>query len=49
MSVQDGLDGKDWATLAWNEVRDYMDELGKKYGYDPATHAVNKDREVIEI
>lgn len=49
MSVKDGLEGRDFATLAWNEVRNYMDRLGEKYGYDPATHAVNKDREVVNL
>jgi len=50
MSMQDGLEGRDWATLAWNEVRNFMDELGKKYGYDPKTNMVNKDTgEVIPL
>ena len=49
MSVKDGLEGRDWSTQAWNRVREYMDFLGKKYGYDPATHAVNpKTGEVVE-
>ena len=48
MSVKDGLEGKDWANLAWDKVRQYMDELANKYGYDPATHAINpKTGEVI--
>ena len=25
----------DFATQAWNEVRAFMQELGKKYGFDP--------------
>lgn len=41
MSVQEGLDGKDWASQAWNRVREYMDELGKKYGYDSEHYAVH--------
>ena len=49
MSVKDGMEGRDWATQAWNRVREYMDELGKKYGYDPATHAIDgKTGEVKE-
>lgn len=40
---------KDWATEAWDRVRDYMDELGKKYGYNPATNAIDpKTGEVRE-
>jgi hypothetical protein len=38
---------KDWATAAWDKVREYMDELGRKYGYDPAKYAINKDGEVV--
>jgi len=41
MSVQEGLEGKDWATQAWNKVRDYMDELGMKYGYEPGQCAIH--------
>lgn len=26
---------KDWAQQAWDEVRAKMDDLGKKYGFDP--------------
>lgn len=35
LSTKDALSGKDWSTLAWNEVRDYWKELGKKYGFNP--------------
>lgn len=35
LTCQDMLEGRDWATLAWNDVRKKMDELGKKYGFDP--------------
>jgi thymidylate synthase len=40
---------KDWSEQAWDRVRDKMDELGQKYGYDPSTHAINKDRQVIPV
>ena len=30
-----GVGHKDWATQAWDRLRDYLNELGKKYGYDP--------------
>jgi len=36
MSLADGIAGRDWATQAWNEVKAKMDELGKKYGFDPS-------------
>jgi hypothetical protein len=35
MSIADGLAGRDWSSLAWDKVRRKMDELGKKYGYNP--------------
>ena len=38
----------DLATTAWNEVRAYMDELGKKYGYDPKTAIISKDSPQFE-
>jgi hypothetical protein len=44
------LSQKDWATLAWDRVRDYMDELGMKYNYDPATHAIDpKTGEILPM
>lgn len=30
-----GGNTKDWSRQAWDEVRAKMDELGKKYGFDP--------------
>ena len=33
---------RDLASLAWEETRKYMDELGKKYGYHPETAAISK-------
>lgn len=35
MSLSDGLEGRDFATRAWNKVRDKWEELGKKYGFCP--------------
>jgi hypothetical protein len=35
LSSQDMLEGRDFASLAWNDVRNFMNELGKKYGFDP--------------
>ena len=48
MSVQDGLEGNDFASLAWKDVEKYMDELGQKYGYDPKKYAINQvTREIV--
>jgi hypothetical protein len=41
LSSQEMLDGRDWASLAWKSVRELMDELGKKYGYDPMKMQIN--------
>ena len=42
--------GEDMATLAWNSMRKFMDELGKKYGYNPAVCAINTETgEVKEV
>jgi len=35
MTTDDMIHGRDWATQAWNRVREKMVELGKKYGFDP--------------
>jgi hypothetical protein len=49
-TVQDGLDGKDLATLAWKAVRSYYDELAKKYGFNPTKQAINsKTLEIIDL
>lgn len=29
------MGSKDWAAQAWDRVREKMDELGKKYGFNP--------------
>ena len=38
---------RDFASLAWDDYRNYMDALGKKYGYDSSKNAINKNREVV--
>ena len=35
--IQMTTEGNDWATQAWNTVREKMDELGKKYKFNPET------------
>jgi len=35
LSLADGLAGRDFASLAWNRVRDKWEEFGKKYDFDP--------------
>ena len=34
-SVKQMIEGRDWASQAWDHVRKKMDELGEKYGFDP--------------
>lgn len=41
-SVQQMIEGRDFASLAWDRVRRKMDELGRKYGYDPTKVKINK-------
>jgi len=48
MSVRQGLEGKDWASQAWERVRDKWDELGKKYGFTP-TAVQGIDMETGEV
>lgn len=38
----------DTAALAWSRVRSYMDELGRKYGYDPLMAGVRFDSPEFE-
>jgi hypothetical protein len=53
-TCQDMAEGRDFASLAWNDVRNFMDELGKKYGFDPKKVAISRatgvvvDREAIK-
>ncbi len=35
LSVADGLAGRDFASLARNDLREYWIEIGKKYNFDP--------------
>ena len=43
MSSEDMMRGRTWAAMAWDEVRNKMDELGEKYGFDPRTSPINKE------
>jgi len=36
MSVRDGLEGRDFATQAWDRVRSKWEELGRKYKFHPS-------------
>lgn len=38
-----GFGIEDQATLAWNRVRKFMDELGKRYGFDPSVYSINTE------
>lgn len=40
---------KDQATLAYDRVREFQQELGKKYNYDWEKHAINGKGEVIPV
>ncbi|MBA3750327.1 MAG: hypothetical protein H0X03_05450 [Nitrosopumilus sp.] len=33
---------------AWHNVQEYMNELGKKYGYDPEKYVINKYTKELE-
>ena len=33
---------------AWHDVQNYMNELGKKYGYDPEKYVINKNTKELE-
>lgn len=41
MSSKGALEDRDLSTLAWNSVRNFMDVLGKKYGFDPIGCAID--------
>ena len=47
LSSTDALTGRDLSSLAWTAVKDYMDHLGEKYGFDPAKHAIKPNGIVI--
>ena len=40
--------GQDTSSNAWTVVRNYMDRLGKKYGYDPRTARISADSPEFE-
>jgi hypothetical protein len=33
---------------AWHDVQEYMNELGRKYGYDPEKYVINKNTKELE-
>jgi hypothetical protein len=33
---------------AWHNVQEYMNVLGKKYGYDPEKYVINKNTKELE-
>ncbi len=33
---------------SWHNVQEYMNELGKKYGYDPEKYVINKNTKELE-
>ena len=35
LSVEQGLAGRDFASLARNDLREYWEELGKKHSFNP--------------
>ncbi len=41
--------GRDTASSAWEEVRRFMDELGKRYGYDPRKAQISMDSPTFEV
>jgi hypothetical protein len=40
--------GQNTADSAWADVRRFMDELGKKYGYNPRTAKISMDKHTFE-
>jgi hypothetical protein len=48
-SMEEGLAGRDWASMAWADVRSYLNDLGKKYGYNPENMVINAKGEVLPI
>ena len=38
-----GFGAEDQATLTWNRARKFMDELGKKYNFDPSIYSINTE------
>ncbi len=44
-----GQHGENTADSAWNDVRRYMDELGRKYGYEPKRARIGMDSPSFEV
>ncbi len=44
-----GQHGENTADSAWDGVRRYMDELGRKYGYDPKTARISMGSPTFEV
>ncbi|HZF21101.1 MAG TPA: hypothetical protein VEZ43_01385 [Dongiaceae bacterium] len=40
--------GRSWADSAVDEMRAFMDELGKRYGYNPQTARISRDTSTFE-
>lgn len=41
LSTKQALDGKDFASMAWDRLREIQERLAKKYGYDCTTTAID--------
>ena len=41
LSTEDMIAGRTWSAMAWDRVRDKMEELGKKYGFNPRTSPID--------
>lgn len=39
--------GSDLASSAWEQVRTFMDRLGKKYGYNPVICAIDPETGIV--
>ncbi len=44
-----GQHGENTADSAWHGVRRYMDELGRKYGYDPKRARISMESASFEV
>jgi len=44
---KDALGGRDLASLAWEQVRIFMDRLGKKYGFNPVICAIDPETGIV--
>jgi len=47
LSSKDALEGRDLATSAWNDVRTFMDSLGKKYGFNSVISAIDPETGIV--